>query len=78
MRSYGTLYGMLNGLNALGAACGPIFASYIYDTSGTYNAFLLAGVAGSLLCAVLLFTLPPYPTWENATELPGRAASPSG
>ena len=26
-------------------------------------AFLIAGVAGSLICAVLLFTLPPYPAW---------------
>lgn len=66
MRSYGTLYGILNGLNALGTACGPIIASYVYDTSRSYNGFLAIGIAGSIICAMLLFTLPPYPKWDEA------------
>jgi len=63
MRSYGTIYGIMNSLTSLGAAIGPVLASYSFDVGGSYQGFLIAGVAGSLICAVLLFTLPPYPAW---------------
>lgn len=72
MRNFGKVYGFMNSLMALGTAIGPVLAAYIFDTSGSYGSFLIAGVGGSLLCAVLLFTLPPYPIWQPATANEGE------
>jgi OFA family oxalate/formate antiporter-like MFS transporter len=40
--AYGTIYGVLNAFQSIGAATGPILAGYLYDTTNTYQwAFII-------------------------------------
>jgi nitrate/nitrite transporter NarK len=64
--AYGTIFGMINMLNQLGGAAGPVAAGAIYDRTGSYqpafNAFL---VLFSLAVAVALFIRKPKAMEEN-------------
>ncbi len=64
-RNFGAIYGFITSLVALGTGLGPMIAGLIYDSTGGYVPFLLAGTAGSVLCGLLLFSLPGYPTWRR-------------
>ncbi len=35
--AYGTIYGVLNAFQSIGAAIAPIFSGYFYDTTGSYD-----------------------------------------
>lgn len=68
LKNYGTIFGTMHSLIALGAGLGPVTAGYIYDTQGSYGPFLIAGAIGCVVSALLLFTLPGYPTWKEQAE----------
>lgn len=63
LRNFGKIYGVITSLIAAGSGLGPIVAGLVYDFSGSYTAFLAAGVAALTLSAFLLVTLPRYPAW---------------
>lgn len=63
MKNFGTIYGVVTSLVALGSGLGPMIAGLVYDTAGDYTAFLVAGAIGSVLCGLLILTLPRYPEW---------------
>lgn len=65
MRNFGSIYGFMNSLVAFGSGAGPVLAGLAYDSAGNYGLFLIVGTVGSLLCGILLLTLPNYPQWEN-------------
>jgi len=65
MKNFGLIFGTLTGITALGAGVGPVLAGLVYDLSGSYGLFLIAGAIGSLLCGLLLIGLPAYPVWED-------------
>lgn len=65
MRNYGVIGGAMTSLTALGSALGPLVAGIVYDVTGGYTGFLIAGTVGCLLCGALLFTLPAYPDWSK-------------
>ncbi len=63
-RNFGTIYGVLTSIVALGSGLGPLAAGATYDLAGSYTPFLAVGVVGSLLSGVLIWTLPQYPVWS--------------
>lgn len=67
MRNYGTLVGVMNGAMASGLIVGPVYAGLVFDMTGGYGLFLITGTVGSIICGLLLFSLPPYPDWSGDT-----------
>jgi len=65
MRNFGTIFGVMASLIAGGSGLGPLVAGAIFDRSGGYGPFLWFGIAGTLISAVLLFGLGPYPQWKK-------------
>ncbi|MBW8755007.1 MAG: MFS transporter, partial [Sphingomonadales bacterium] len=65
LRNFGTIYGFIGSLVSLGSALGPLLAAQIYDRTGSYDAFLVAGAVGCVLCGLLIVTLPRYPDWNE-------------
>lgn len=65
LRHYGTIFGFMGSLTALGSALGPLLAGWVYDTTGGYDPFLIVGAIGSLFCALLIIALPAYPDWTQ-------------
>lgn len=66
MRNFGAVYGFMNSLVAFGSGAGPVLAGIAYDSAGSYGPFLIIGAIGSLVCGLLLLSLPRYPEWEDA------------
>jgi predicted MFS family arabinose efflux permease len=64
LRNFGKIFGMMAALIAGGTSVGPVLAGRIRDLTGDYSLFLIAGVIGSLTSAVLILTLPRYPSFE--------------
>lgn len=65
MRNFGKIFGVMAALIALGSGVGPWLAGWIHDFTGDYTAFLIAGIAGSLLSGLLILSMPRYPVWER-------------
>ncbi len=65
MRNYGAIFGVMNSAMACGAGAGPILAGLSYDLAGGYQSFLIFGAITSFFCAVLMFTLPRYPVFDE-------------
>lgn len=76
LRNFGTIYGFIGSLVSLGSALGPLLAGIVYDRTGGYEPFLLAGTVGCLLCGLLILTLPRYPDW-GAEESPRDNTAPA-
>jgi hypothetical protein len=41
-----------------------MIAGMVYDLTGGYTWFLIAGTIGSVLCGLLIMTLPCYPEFK--------------
>jgi MFS family permease len=66
MRNFGTIFGTMASLIALGSGLGPVSAGWIYDIYGNYDAFLIFGIVGTLFSSFLIFGLGDYPKWEKS------------
>ena len=64
MKNFGKIYGVITTMVALGSGVGPSIASLVFDTTGSYDAFLWAGTVGLVISGLMLFTLPSYPDWD--------------
>jgi predicted MFS family arabinose efflux permease len=74
LRNLGAVFGAMYSLVALGSGLGPMIAGLVYDLTGGYTPFLLAGVVGCIACGGLVLTLPRYPDWP-ASETGTAAAA---
>lgn len=63
LKNFGKIFGMMAAVIALGSALGPWLAGRIYDLTGSYSLFLMAGVLGSVVSGLLIVTLPRYPAF---------------
>ena len=72
MRNFGKIYGAISSLVAVGSGIGPVMAGWIYDTTGSYEPFLMGGAVALVFSALLMLSLPRYPDWDSA-----RAPSPA-
>lgn len=77
-RNFGKIFGVMNSLVALGGGLGPVAAGAIYDVSGSYAPLLTFGVAGSLVCGLLVYRLGPYPDWQGSPPVADAAVGPLG
>jgi predicted MFS family arabinose efflux permease len=64
MKNFGKIYGVITTMVSLGSGVGPLIAGMIYDETGSYDMFLLAGTVGLVASGLMLFTLPGYPDWD--------------
>lgn len=64
LKNFGKIFGMMAAVIALGSSLGPLAAARIHDLTGNYQVFLIAGVIGSILCGLLIVTLPKYPSFK--------------
>jgi predicted MFS family arabinose efflux permease len=74
MKHFGKIYGVITSMVSAGSGIGPILAGVIYDMTGGYEAFLLAGALGLVLSGVMFFTLPRYPDWNAKGTVQPAAA----
>lgn len=65
LRHFGVIYGAMISLVTFGSGLGPLVAGGIYDATGSYTSFLIAGAIGSVVCGLLIFSLPVYPRWSE-------------
>ena len=66
LRNYGKIYGVMASIIAVTGAIGPLFGGIMYDLAGSYDTLILSGIPMSLLAAVLLIRLGPFPEWAQA------------
>jgi MFS family permease len=69
-KSFATLRGGALGISSLMSMGVPVFAGWVYDTTGSYNAALVPAIATYLVGALLIWKLPK-------PKLPSRAADPT-
>lgn len=61
MRSFGTLFGTINGLLLFGTGFAPLASNYVYDVVKTYDPVLWSLIPLCLLTSVLFLALGRYP-----------------
>jgi MFS family permease len=77
MRSFGGLFGAVNGLLLFGAGAAPLLANHIYDVTRSYDLVLWAIIPACIVTALLFLTLGPYPQFDEAGErIPAGGAVP--
>jgi MFS family permease len=70
VRSFGTIFGAMTALFALGAGVGPFGMSLLRDHLGSYSGIVLLLFCALLICSVLFVTLGSYPTFSKREEFP--------
>lgn len=78
LKNFGKIFGMMAALIAGGTSLGPLLAARIRDVTGDYTLFLGAGVVGSLICGLLIVTLPRYPAFDDSEVEPEEAEAALG
>lgn len=64
MRNFGKIYGTISAIITFATALGPLIAGRLYDTSGSYDSFLMLGVIGCVIGGLMLVVLPSAPRWK--------------
>lgn len=65
MKNFGAIYGVMAALMALASGMGPTVAGLIFDLTGSYQPFLIAGAIGCTFGGILIMSLPRYPLWAQ-------------
>ncbi len=68
MRSYGLVFGCIVSLWSIATGLGPLMASYIFDTSGSYQPALWIFIPLFMLASLLLFTMGAYPDFQSRED----------
>jgi sugar phosphate permease len=66
--NFGTIFGIISGVNALGGLIGPIFAGWIFDTWGSYQTAWITLTILVLISIFFIIMLPPKTAPSTATE----------
>ena len=64
-RAAGAIIGALYASVGIGTLLGPTFAGYVFDTSGSYDAAILAGELVAVVAAFLAILLPDARAWRR-------------
>jgi MFS family permease len=67
-RNFGAIYGGMTSVVAAGSGIGPVLAGVVFDQNGNYDAFLISGTVGCILCGALTLLLPAVPKWKSTDE----------
>lgn len=65
LRSFGALFGTLNGLMLFGNGIAPVLANHVYDVTRSYEIVLWFQVPACLGTALLFLWLGPYPIFAD-------------
>lgn len=68
LKSFGTLFGAMNGMMLFGNGLAPVLANYVYDVTKSYEPTLWFQIPACLLTALLFLWLGPYPEFAEADE----------
>ncbi len=68
MRNYGKIFGVMASIVAAAGGLGPVIGGAYFDSFGGYNEMILTAIPASLLSAILILRLGPYPEWSKALE----------
>jgi MFS family permease len=68
MRSFGTLFGTLNGLMLFGNGIAPVVANHVYDVTKSYEMVLWFQIPACVGTALLFLLLGPYPRFEDEAD----------
>ena len=72
LKSFGTLFGAMNGLMLFGNGIAPVLANHVYDVTHSYDIVLWAQVPACLGTMLLFLLLGPYPDPEADAGADGR------
>ena len=66
--SLGELMGFLTTAYAIAGLCGPLFAGYMFDKTGSYHiAFILAAISYAAAAAIAFYAKPPQKRTQDIT-----------
>ena len=74
LKSFGALFGTMNGLMLFGNGIAPVLANHIYDLTKSYHIVLWAQIPACLATAVLFLMLGKYPDFGGADSEPAPAS----
>ncbi|MET0240247.1 MAG: MFS transporter [Sphingobium sp.] len=73
LRSFGALFGAINGLMLFSNGLAPMIANFVYDMTHSYHIFLWATLPLCAAAAALFLAMGPYPEAEEE-DVPGGVA----
>jgi predicted MFS family arabinose efflux permease len=76
LKSFGTLFGAMNGMMLFGNGLAPVVANHVYDVTKSYTPTLWFQIPACLITALLFLWLGPYPQFAEAEEEPAPSAEP--
>lgn len=78
IKSFGTMFGAINGLLLFGSGIAPIIANAIFDATRSYDLFLWLSIPVYLIASALWLSLGPYPDFreEPANEAGAALGQP--
>lgn len=65
IRSFGTMFGAINGLLLFGSGIAPLVANAIFDVTRSYDLFLWLSIPAFLIASALWISLGPYPEFTE-------------
>lgn len=73
VKSFGTMFGSINGLMLFGSGLTPIIANAIFDATRSYDLFMLAAVPAFIIASFLWLSLGRYPDLDREGPRPRPA-----
>ena len=68
-REYSSIYGLLNALATAGVAAGPVIASAIFDSTGSYNtAWYIFAVLAVVIVFITIFAMKKSEGFSEMTD----------
>jgi MFS family permease len=68
MRSFGTMFGSINGLLLFGSGIAPIVANAVFDATRSYDLFMWGAIPMFFIASALWLSLGPYPEFPAVDE----------
>lgn len=68
VKSFGALFGVMNGLMIFANGVAPLLANHVYDVTRSYEGALWALIPACVIASLLFATLGKYPALDGATE----------
>lgn len=76
LKSFGTLFGAMNGAMLFGNGLAPVMANYVYDVTRSYGPVLWFQIPACLITALLFLWLGPYPAFAEVEAEAAPSAEP--
>jgi MFS family permease len=65
---FGKIYGVISSCMRVGAGVGPLVASTFVDRTGSYDQYLMLGIAAATVGGLSVVGLGPYPVFKPSGE----------